>query len=58
MTLGRSTTFQRAIDTCTCGHRVYLQADPAAAEQQLAMLEDICLVPCTEIDDLKRAAKR
>ena len=29
--------------------------DPAAAKQQLAMLEDICLVPCMEIDDLKRA---
>ena len=25
------------------------------AEQQLAMLEDICLIPCTETDDLKRA---
>ena len=25
------------------------------AEQQLAVLEEICLVPCTELDDLKQA---
>jgi hypothetical protein len=25
------------------------------AGQQLATLEDICLIPCTETDDLKRA---
>ena len=25
------------------------------AEQQLATLEDICLIPCAETDDLKRA---
>jgi hypothetical protein len=29
--------------------------EPAAAEQQLARLEDICLIPCAETDDLKRA---
>jgi tetratricopeptide (TPR) repeat protein len=27
----------------------------AKAEQQLALLEDICLIPCVETDDLKRA---
>ena len=29
--------------------------DPAKAEQQLAALEEICLIPCEEYDDLKRA---
>ena len=29
--------------------------EPAKAEQQLALLEDICLIPCVETSDLKRA---
>jgi hypothetical protein len=29
--------------------------EPAKAEQQLATLEDICLIPCAKTDDLKRA---
>jgi tetratricopeptide (TPR) repeat protein len=29
--------------------------EPAMAERQLATLEEICLIPCTETDDLKRA---
>ena len=29
--------------------------EPAKAEEQLAMLEDICLIPCEEFGDLKRA---
>jgi hypothetical protein len=29
--------------------------EPAKAEQQLATLEDICLIPCVETADLKRA---
>jgi tetratricopeptide (TPR) repeat protein len=29
--------------------------EPAQAEQQLARLEDICLIPCAETNDLKRA---
>ena len=29
--------------------------EPAKAEQQLATLEEICLIPCAETDDLKRA---
>ena len=29
--------------------------EPAKAEQQLATLEDICLIPCVENDDLQRA---
>src|SRR6201982_3401673 len=28
--------------------------EPAKAEDQLATLEDICLIPCVETDDLKR----
>ena len=28
--------------------------EPAKAEGQLATLEDICLIPCVETDDLKR----
>jgi hypothetical protein len=29
--------------------------EPAKADEQLAVLEEICLIPCTETDDLKRA---
>jgi len=29
--------------------------EPGQAEQQLARLEDICLIPCAETNDLKRA---
>jgi tetratricopeptide (TPR) repeat protein len=29
--------------------------EPAKAEQQLATLQDICLIPCAETDDLQRA---
>jgi tetratricopeptide (TPR) repeat protein len=29
--------------------------EPAGAERQLAVLEEICLIPCTETDDLRRA---
>src|SRR5262249_19283006 len=29
--------------------------EPARAEQQLVVLEEICLIPCGETDDLKRA---
>jgi tetratricopeptide (TPR) repeat protein len=29
--------------------------EPAKAEQQLATLEDICLIPCVETEDLQRA---
>src|SRR5262249_8881591 len=29
--------------------------EPVKAEQQLATLENICLIPCAETDDLKRA---
>lgn len=29
--------------------------EPASAELQLATLEEICLIPCTETEDLKRA---
>jgi tetratricopeptide (TPR) repeat protein len=29
--------------------------EPAKAEQQLAILEEICVIPCVETDDLKRA---
>jgi hypothetical protein len=29
--------------------------EPAKAEQQLAELENLCLIPCEEYDDLKRA---
>jgi tetratricopeptide (TPR) repeat protein len=29
--------------------------EPARAEQQLATLEEICLIPCAETEDLKRA---
>jgi hypothetical protein len=29
--------------------------EPAKAEQQLATLGEICLIPCAEYDSLKRA---
>jgi Flp pilus assembly protein TadD len=29
--------------------------EPTMAEQQLAILQEVCLIPCTETDDLKRA---
>jgi tetratricopeptide (TPR) repeat protein len=29
--------------------------EPAKAQEQLARLEEICLVPCAEVEDLKRA---
>ena len=35
---------------------LYLTLDePVKAEEQLSMLEDICLIPCEEFGDLKRA---
>jgi tetratricopeptide (TPR) repeat protein len=37
------------------GELYLVLGEPAKAEQQLAMLEDICLIPCVETDDLKRA---
>jgi len=37
------------------GELYLILGEPAKAEQQLARLEDICLVPCVETDDLKRA---
>jgi tetratricopeptide (TPR) repeat protein len=37
------------------GELYLVLGDPAKAEQQLATLEEICLIPCVEIDDLKRA---
>ena len=37
------------------GELYLVLGDPAKAEQQLAMLEEICLIPCVETDDLKRA---
>ena len=37
------------------GELYLVLGEPAAAEQQLASLEDICLIPCVETDDLKRA---
>jgi len=55
--------YQRAI-TLNRRHRsahehlgeLYLAlGEPAKAEQQLATLEDICLIPCVETEDLKRA---
>ena len=36
------------------GELYLVLGEPAKAEQQLATLEDICLLPCTETDDLKR----
>jgi tetratricopeptide (TPR) repeat protein len=37
------------------GELYLVLGEPAKAEQQLATLEDICLIPCVETDDLKRA---
>ena len=37
------------------GELYLVLGEPAKAEQQLATLEDICLIPCSETDDLKRA---
>jgi len=37
------------------GELYLVLGEPAKAEQQLATLEDICLIPCIETDDLKRA---
>ena len=37
------------------GELYLVLGEPAAAEQQLATLEDICLIPCVETGDLKRA---
>jgi tetratricopeptide (TPR) repeat protein len=37
------------------GELYLVLGEPAKAKQQLALLEDICLIPCVETDDLKRA---
>ena len=37
------------------GELYLVLGERAKAEQQLAMLEEICLIPCVETDDLKRA---
>ena len=37
------------------GEAYLVQGDLAKAEEQLAALEQICLIPCEEYDDLKRA---
>jgi hypothetical protein len=37
------------------GELYLVLGEPARAEQQLATLEEICLIPCVEADDLKRA---
>ena len=37
------------------GELYLVLGEPAKAEQQLAILEEICLIPCVETDDLKRA---
>jgi len=37
------------------GELYLVLGEPAKAEQQLAALEDICLIPCVETDDLQRA---
>jgi hypothetical protein len=37
------------------GELYLVLGEPAKAEQQLATLVDICLIPCAETDDLKRA---
>jgi tetratricopeptide (TPR) repeat protein len=37
------------------GELYLVLGDPAKAGQQLATLEEICLIPCVETDDLKRA---
>jgi Flp pilus assembly protein TadD len=37
------------------GELYLVLGDPAKAGQQLATLEEICLIPCVETEDLKRA---
>jgi tetratricopeptide (TPR) repeat protein len=37
------------------GEAYLMLGEPAKAEQQLAELENLCLIPCEEYDDLKRA---
>jgi tetratricopeptide (TPR) repeat protein len=37
------------------GELYLVLGEPDKAEQQLATLEDICLIPCEEYEDLKRA---
>ena len=37
------------------GELYLVLGEPAKAEQQLATLEEICVIPCVETDDLKRA---
>ena len=37
------------------GELYLVLGEPTKAEDQLARLADICLIPCTETDDLKRA---
>jgi len=37
------------------GEAYLVLGEPAKAEQLLAALEELCLIPCTEYDDLKRA---
>ena len=37
------------------GEAYLVQGDLAKAEERLAALERICLIPCEEYDDLKRA---
>jgi tetratricopeptide (TPR) repeat protein len=37
------------------GELYLVLGDAAKAEQQLATLEEVCLIPCVETDDLKRA---
>ena len=44
-----------AAPTSTSVKLYLVLGEPAKAEQQLATLEDICLIPCVETDDLKRA---
>jgi tetratricopeptide (TPR) repeat protein len=40
------------------GEASLVLGDPAAAEQHLAHLQDICLIGCDEYDDLKRKNRR
>jgi hypothetical protein len=37
------------------GELYLVLGEPAKAEHELVTLEDICLIPCVETDDLKRA---
>ncbi len=39
------------------GELYLVLGEPAKADQQLATLEEICLIPCAETEDLKRAIK-